>query len=119
MAALPGVASGYMVGISAILPIGIALLGVVSRILGHEGRQLNQRALQKMDLDGVPWEYVPGGRSCFEYMVTVMRAGGPEGVPLPMHSQVRSYFVSNRDRLGAGTGSEMPPHQLLLVLARY
>jgi hypothetical protein len=108
VATLLGVASGYMVGISAILPIATELLGVVSRILGREARQLNQLALQEMDLDGVAWEYVPGGRACFEYMVAVMRAGGPEGVPLPMHSQVRSYFVAHRDELGAGTGSELP-----------
>ncbi|MHB1356284.1 MAG: hypothetical protein ACYCZF_09945 [Anaerolineae bacterium] len=108
VATLLGVASGYMVCIGAIIPVGTALLGLVSRILGREGRRLNQLALQEMDLDGVAWEYVPGGRACFEYMVAVMRAGGPEGVPLPMHSQVSSYFVSHRDQLGAGTGSEVP-----------
>lgn len=41
-------------------------------------------------------------------MVTVMRAGGPEGVPLPLHSQVNSFFVSERKRMEAGTVAEVP-----------
>jgi hypothetical protein len=108
VATLLGVASGYMVCIGAIVPVGAALLGVVSSILGREGRQLNQQALNAMDLDHVNWEYVPGGRSCFEFMVAVMRSGGPEGVPLPLNSQVNSYFVAERKRMEAGTGSEVP-----------
>ncbi|MCE5258054.1 MAG: hypothetical protein LLG44_03225 [Chloroflexi bacterium] len=107
-ATLLGVASGYMVGINAILPIGAALLDLVSSLLSREARTMNQFYMEQMQLDQVAWEYVPGGKACFVYMVHVMQAGDPSGVPLPMIGEVKQYFMENRESMEAGTGAEVP-----------
>jgi len=86
-----------------------ACLTAIKRIERSEQRRWNRPHMQMGDLDAVNWEWEPGGRPVFEFMVAVMHAGDSSGVPSPVPATVSGFFVDRADDLEAGAGGEELP----------
>lgn len=89
-------------------PMIEACLGQLAR-LEDVVRRGNREAMDRGDWDSVVWSVEAGGRHVFDFMSSVMRASGPEGIPSPIPARVSSYMVDNRDRLASGAGSSELP----------
>lgn len=86
-----------------------ACLTGIKKIERAQQRTWNRPHMQQGDLDAVNWEWEPGGRPVFEFMVKVMHAGDASGVPAPVPPTVSSFFVDRADDLEAGAGGEEVP----------
>ncbi len=86
-----------------------ACLSMVKKIERATERRWNKQHMQLGDLDAVNWEWEPGGRPVFEFMVTVMHADDAGGVPTPVPGTVSSFFVERADDLEAGAGGQEVP----------
>jgi hypothetical protein len=112
-------AVGTLLGVSAgvsmyanfyLAPMVSAVTGAVSRMFDIVSRSQNRRRIEAGMFDIVAWNLEPGRRPVFEFMLAVMHAGGPSGVPTPVPPTVVSFFMSHQGLLEAGTGrgSDMP-----------
>jgi hypothetical protein len=111
-------AGGTLLGASAgmtlyanlyIGPMVDACLKLIAKIEDMRSRSVNRVFIEMGEFDSVNWLIEPGGRPVFDFMLAVMHADGPEGVPSPVPKTVSQYFVDNEDDLKAGTGGKELP----------
>jgi hypothetical protein len=89
-------------------PMVSACMDMLARLEDTLSRTQNRTAIATGMFDLVRWQLEPGGRPMFDFMLTVMHAGGQDGVPTPP-SSVRDYMTQMDDEFSAGVGgSELP-----------
>ena len=104
-------AAGTLLGLSATMslyanlwlgPATEAALKMIDYIHDMQSKSDNRTAIAAGKFDMVVWSLEPGGRPMFSYMLMVMRAEGPDGVPTPVPKMVEKYFLSNSGSFNAG-----------------
>jgi hypothetical protein len=115
-------AGGTLLGLSATMslyanlwlgPATDAAMKMIDYIHDMQSKSDNRQAIAAGQFDMVIWSLEPGGRPMFSYMLMVMRAEGPEGVPTPVPKMVEKYFLSNSGSFNAGVtakrgGNDLP-----------
>ncbi len=86
-------------------PMVGACLSMLSKIEDLLSKGSNRQAIELGRPDWVNWSLEPGGRPMFDFMLVVMKATGPEGIPTPP-AAVDEYFVDNDDDFSAGVGKK-------------
>lgn len=87
-----------------LVPMTQAITANLDRILGkhlHDLNVVSSEIGQVIDMSNEP-----GGWPLFYFMMSVMGAGGSDGVPWPVPGPVESLLVSRRDVIAAGTRTE-------------
>jgi hypothetical protein len=77
--------------------------------LGHVTELLHEENKDWVEFSGEPMYpgAEPGGEEMFKFMVNVMHAAGPEGVP-SLPKEVQSFLLEHREALEAGAKEEVP-----------
>jgi hypothetical protein len=77
--------------------------------LGHITDLLHEENKDWVEFSGEPMYpgAEPGGEEMFKFMVNVMHAAGPEGVP-SLPKEVQSFLFEHREALEAGAKEEVP-----------
>jgi hypothetical protein len=77
--------------------------------LGHVTELLHEENKQWVEFSGEPLYpgAEPGGEEMFKFMVDVMHASGPEGVPA-LPKEVQKFLYEHREALEAGAKEEVP-----------
>lgn len=108
-------AGGTLLGLAApvglycdlyLVPLTQVILSRLTALLDHHLHELNVVAAATGF--SVEMSNEPGGWPMYNFLVQVMRADSPEGVPSPIPSPVESYLLDQRAHFEAGTHDEMP-----------
>ncbi len=85
-------------------PMTQVITANLDRILGRHLHDLNVvSSVAGLQID---MSNEPGGWPLFYFMLSVMGAGGPDGVPWPAPREVESFLVSRREVIAAGARNE-------------
>lgn len=90
-----------------VAPMTEAIVERLNEVLGVEIHRRNIEAAGT-GLMEVSSQLEHGGTPVYNFMRAVMRVNRPADVPMPDPKLVGEYFVSNREKIAIGTGSEVP-----------